>query len=422
MKDESTTVDPPTLRPETFGKYELLERLGSGGMADVWRARVVGQSGFQRTVVLKRILPHLVSDEKARLLFEREARVVSRLSHAHIVQVFEFGDVMGEYYLAMELVDGQDIASMIRAGVLTPAAAAYVLRDVCRALAYAYGVRGDDGIALRILHRDVSPSNIMVGYDGAVRLLDFGIAKALSDPRDKRTMKGTIRGKFGYMAPEIIEGLDPDQRADVFSVGVVLHEMLTGRRLFRGTTDLETLAQVRRGQIPFPSSINADVPRALDEICMRALSRDRGQRFSGGNELAELLDDVARELRFGPTQMAVLVARVRPAEQPLGFSSNTLTGNTSDLHPPSERATDRMSTKEIARLAARSQAQPVLHADPGPSQRVGSSPALPPKQRAGAMSYVLAGVLCGALIVAAVFLGRMVGEAHHSAATPSSEK
>ena len=420
MNDESTTVDPPTLRPEAFGKYELLERLGRGGMADVWRARVVGQSGFQHTVVVKRILPHLVSDEKARLLFEREARVVSRLSHAHIVQVFEFGEVKGEYYLAMELVEGQDIASMIRAGVLTPAAAAYVLRDVCRALAYAYGVRADDGTPLRILHRDVSPSNIMVGYDGSVRLLDFGIAKALADPRDKRTMKGTIRGKFGYMAPEIIEGLDPDQRADVFSVGVVLHEMLSGRRLFHGTTDAETLAQVRRAEIPLPSALNPDVPRALDQICLRALSRDRGQRFSGGNELADLLDDVARELHFGPTQMAALVVRVRPAEAVLGFGDpgpSTLTGNTSDLHPAGEHPTERMSTEAIARLAARSQSG--VHADEAPSQKVTAERTVPVRQRASSLSYLVAGVLCGVLIVVAVVLGRMLGEAQHDAPSQS---
>src|SRR5688572_18442835 len=203
--------------PRSFGKYQLIDRLGRGGMADVWRARIDGPQGFARVLVLKRILPHLVEDERARQLFEREARVASRLSHANVVKVFEFGEVAGEYYLTMEYVEGRDLAALIRAGASSPGLAALALRDVCRGLAYAHALRDENGAPLRILHRDISPSNIMVGYDGVVRVLDFGIAKSLADPRDKRTVKGTIRGKFGYMAPEVIDGVEPDARADLFS-------------------------------------------------------------------------------------------------------------------------------------------------------------------------------------------------------------
>jgi len=304
---------PTSAAGETaFGKYELLDRLGRGGMADVWRARIAGPQGFQRTLVLKRILPHLITDAKARQLFEREARVVSRLSHAGIVQVYEFGEIQGEYYLAMEYVEGRDVSAIIRAGGASAPIAALVCRDVCRALGYAHALRDEDGKPLRILHRDVSPSNIIVSYDGSVKLLDFGIAKAFADPRDKRTVKGTIRGKFGYIAPEVIEGIDPDARADLFSVGVVLHETLSGKRLFRGASDLETLSLVRRSEIPRPSALNPHVPAALDEICMRALARQRDERYSSGDEMADALDEVVLELRFGPKQVAEVVERLFP--------------------------------------------------------------------------------------------------------------
>ena len=290
--------------PGNFGKYQLIDRLGRGGMADVWRARVAGPQGFARVLVLKRILPHLVEDKRARELFEREARVVSRLSHANIVQVYEFGEVDGEYYLAMEHVDGRDLAALIRAGGSSPALAAFAMREVCRALAHAHELRDEGGAPLRILHRDVSPSNVMLGYDGSVRLLDFGIAKAFADARDMRTVKGTIRGKFGYIAPEVLDGLEPDGRADLFSVGVVLHEALSGKRLFRGTSDIETLALVKRAEIPLPSTLNPAVSPALDAICMKALARDRDQRYASSEEMAHALDAVVHELRFGPAQLA----------------------------------------------------------------------------------------------------------------------
>jgi serine/threonine protein kinase len=209
----------------------------------------------------------------------------------------------------MEYVEGRDLAAIIRAGGASPGLAALVLRDVCRALAYAHALRGPDGTPLRILHRDISPSNIMVGYDGAVRLLDFGIAKAFADPRDKRTVKGTLRGKFGYIAPEVIDGKDPDLRADLFSVGVVLHETLCAKRLFRGNSDLETLALVKRAEVPPPSSMNPAVSPELDAICLRALERDREKRFRDGDQFAEALDHVVHELRYGPNQLTEALVR-----------------------------------------------------------------------------------------------------------------
>ncbi len=396
----------------TFGKYELLDRLGRGGMADVWRARVAGPQGFARILVLKRILPHLVEDPKARQLFEREARVISRLSHANIVKVFEFGEVDGEYYLAMEYVEGRDLQAVIRAGAGSSALAALVLRDVCRALAYAHGICDENGAPLRILHRDISPSNIMIGYDGAVRLLDFGIAKAFADPRDKRTVKGTIRGKFGYIAPEVIDGLEPDGRADLFSVGVVLHETLSGKRLFRGASDLETLALVKRAEIPLPSSLNPAVPPALEAICMRALARDRDERFAHGDEMAEALDDVVHELRFGPAQLTEVLAQVFPRAGDDGWllpedSGPRTIEEMPAVHPSlgtarsvaDERPTQPMSAQalgedgiESATTLKRPLAAPV--------------PPRSPRPAGGAAGYLLGGILAGAAVTGLVLFGR----------------
>jgi serine/threonine protein kinase len=441
-----TQVDEPL----PFGKYELINRLGRGGMADVWRARVAGPQGFERVLVLKRILPHLVEDEKARELFEREARVISRLSHANIVKVFEFGEIDGEYYLTMEYVEGRDLAAVIRAGGASPGLAALVIRDVCRALAYAHKLCDEKGTPLRILHRDISPSNIMIGYDGGVRLLDFGIAKALADPRDKRTAKGTIRGKFGYIAPEIIDGLEADGRADLFSVGVVLHETLVGKRLFRGGSDIETLALVKRAIIPTPLSLNPRVSPALDAATMRALERDREKRFADGDRMAEALDEVAHELRFGPTQLAEKMATLFPRgadlwppedsgprtvresnSEALGYG--TAQSVELDLD---ERVTTPMSTDAVARAARDAQTSAARRLNPSgreqaaaieqksgargdgrsplPAPRV-AEPIAPKARRAkerrkgSGVLYLAGGVLVGGAITALFLLARDFG-------------
>ncbi len=376
-----------------FGKYELLDRLGQGGMADVWRARVAGPQGFQRLVVLKRILPHLIEDKKARELFEREARVVSRLSHANIVQVFEFGEIDGEYYLTMEYVEGRDLSATIRAGACSVPLSAMVVRDVCRALAYAHELCDDDGQPLRILHRDVSPSNVMLGFDGSVRLLDFGIAKAFADARDKRTVKGTIRGKFGYIAPEIVNGLEPDARADLFSIGVVLHESLTGKRLFRGANDVETMALVKRAPIPLPSALNPSVPQQLDAVVMRALARERDERYPSGQVMADELDEIVLELRFGPKQLGETLRRYFPmaetprkAAQMMSVQSDSGPVTVPEHAPPS-----------LALILDRAEVAAAAGALPGTAVGKRVAVSAPPQRRAGLVLLVL-GVLLGVAI------------------------
>jgi hypothetical protein len=297
------------------GKYQLLNRLGQGGMAEVWKARLNGPGGFQRTVVIKRILPHLAADPNFVNMFMSEARLSARLSHGNIVQVFEFGEENGEHFLAMEFVHGRDLASLIREhrplGPLPPGLCAYVAREVCRALAYAHSLTDDDGRPLRLIHRDISPSNVMIGFDGAVKLLDFGIAKALSESGDG-TQTGTLKGKFGYMAPEQLEGQAFDHRADLFAVGVVLHELLAGKRLFKGGTDFQTIANVKSMKVEPPSTVNPAISGPLDAVCLKALERPRDGRFQTGQEFAAALDEIVHTDRWGPEATSTLMNELFP--------------------------------------------------------------------------------------------------------------
>jgi serine/threonine-protein kinase len=260
--------------PIRFGKYTLVERLGRGGMAEVWRATLAGPGGFARNLVLKRILPALAEDERFIDMFLKEARLLARLNHPNIVQVFELGEIDGRWCITMELVDGRDVSwllsELVARGPVPIGFAPLVVREVCRALAYAHALTDDNGVPLRIIHRDISPSNIMVDRHGGVKLLDFGVAKALAEATQARTQTGVIKGKLWYMAPERLDDGDFDHRADLFAAGCVLFEGLTGRRLLTADTPVKVFKQVLR--IQPPSRERPDVPLALDRVCMRALA------------------------------------------------------------------------------------------------------------------------------------------------------
>ncbi len=304
-----------------FGKYTLFERIGRGGMADVFKARVQGPAGFERIFVVKRILPHLSGDPAFTKMFIEEAKLSARLAHPNIVQVFELGSVEGEYFMSMEHVRGRDLAETMRTlwariGPPRPELVAYVGREMSRALAYAHDLTGDDGTPLGMIHRDVSPSNVMLSYEGAVKLLDFGIAKAFGGESKEEggTQRGTLKGKFAYMAPEQTQGNEFDRRIDIFAAGIVLHEVLTGRRLFKGDNDLHTIEKVRQCDVPPPSLQNPLCPPDLDAIVLRALSKNRDERFQTGSELADALDDVVHAARFQPSHLALLMRDLFPAD------------------------------------------------------------------------------------------------------------
>jgi serine/threonine protein kinase len=284
----------------------------------VWKAKILGPAGFQRTVVVKRILPHLAEDPHFVHMFVSEARLSARLSHANIVHVYELGDVDGEYFICMEYVRGRDLVSVMRAHLMRaippPGLGAFVVREICRALAYAHALTDDDGRPLRLIHRDVSPSNVMLAFDGSVKLLDFGIAKALSEASENKTQTGTLKGKFGYMSPEQVEGKEIDHRTDLFAAGIMLHEVLTGRRLFKGQTDIQTIAMVREANIQPPSVFNPQVPPELDRITMKALARSLDVRYQRCDEMAYDLDAAVHNLKWGAERVAGMLKELFPDE------------------------------------------------------------------------------------------------------------
>jgi serine/threonine protein kinase len=287
-------------------------------MAEVWKAKALGPHGYARKLVVKRVLPALLGDEECLRMFVEEARLSASLNHRNIVQVYEFGEVADEYYLAMEWLHGRDlntILSTLKDSGDEPSLglAAFVTREVCRALAYAHALTDEDGQPLRIIHRDVSPSNVMVGFDGSVKLLDFGIAKALASASENRTQAGVLKGKFGYMAPEQIDGDGSiDHRVDLFVVGINLWELLTLRRLFKGPNDVRTMALVREARVPAPSTLNPRVPPELDAICLRALARRRDDRFADCGQMEAALDEIVHAHKFGGDHTARMMRLLFP--------------------------------------------------------------------------------------------------------------
>lgn len=287
--------------PLLFGPYQVFERIGVGGMATVHRAKEHGIAGFERIVALKRLLPHLAEDASFVSSFVREAKFAAMLNHVNIVQLYELGRVGPHYFISMEYIEGCDVRGMLRqsrrGGRLLPLdVVVSLLMQTCDALQYAHTRRGDDGELLGLVHRDVSPSNLLVNEAGYVKVIDFGIAKATTE--QAKTRAGLLKGKFAYMAPEVIDGMEPDGRVDLFAVGVVAHELLTARPLFATKNDYETLQRVQNATVTPPSQDNPECPAELDAIVLKALSRDRTQRWQSAQELGDALANLASELNL----------------------------------------------------------------------------------------------------------------------------
>ena len=284
------------LKPR-FGGYLLTERLGQGGMAVVYKAKREGWSGFEKTVVVKAMLPALAQNKQFVDLFISEAKMTAQLSHPGIVQVHDFGVFQGTPYLVMEHLNGINLSQLMSTlgaeeKLMPVPLVLIVMTEMCHALGYAHDWRDSFGVRRQIIHSDVSPSNIMVCRDGSVKLLDFGVAKVI-DAFDY-DMSVTVKGKYPYMAPEQVNRLPIDRRVDVFASGIVLHELLTGRRLFAASTELETLKKVDAAKVPPPSKDNPAVTPELDAIVLKALSRDPADRYDSAEELASALESLGR--------------------------------------------------------------------------------------------------------------------------------
>ncbi len=294
-------------RGDRIGKYEILSQLSVGGMAELFLAFTAGPGGFRKYVVVKRILPDVRQNEQFVKMFLDEARISAGFNHPNIAQVFDLGEEDDGLYLAMEFISGQNLNQITRAcarrrAVLPIGFSVSVARDLCHALHYAHTFTDPLGRPFPVIHRDVAQKNVMVTYDGVVKLLDFGIAKARGSLG--RTSVGTVKGTTGYMSPEQVRGEELDGRSDVFGVGVVLHELVTGRRLFSADTELDEMKRILDAPIPRPDSIEPVVPRELADVIMRALARERADRFPSARELARALERASGGRIFDQEQRA----------------------------------------------------------------------------------------------------------------------
>jgi serine/threonine-protein kinase len=290
------------------GRYEVISHLATGGMAQIFLARQTGLGSFERHVVLKTIVRERASDQRFVMMFLDEAKLAATLNHQNVAQVYEVDQADGAYFMAMEYVHGENARAIlemtIRRGWTIPLELALmIVGGAAAGLHHAHERRGKGGQPLNIVHRDVSPANIMVGFDGSVKVLDFGIAKA--EERATKTLGGTIKGKYGYMSPEQCKGKQIDRRSDIFALGIVLYELTTLRRAFKGNDDFETMKLIVAGDYMRPSVAVPGYPRELDQIVQTALAADPAARFQTAQQLLEALDAFAVREKLTGTNTAL---------------------------------------------------------------------------------------------------------------------
>jgi TonB family protein len=298
-----------------FGQYVLLEKIATGGMAEVWKARMRGVEGFQKLVAIKKILPHLSDNQEFIEMFVDEAKLAAQLSHNNIIHIYDLGKIVSSYYIAMELIDGQDLKSILRRseerGQPIPVELAlFIGSKIASALDYAHRKRGFDDKELGLVHRDVSPQNVLISYEGDIKLCDFGIAKAAS--KASHTQAGALKGKLQYMSPEQAWGKKIDRRSDVFALATVMFEMLTGRKLFAGESELSILEQVREARVVRVSDFNDEASEEIDQIITKALQKDPDERYQSAGEMARDIDQILYSFRPTPASadLAIFMHRI----------------------------------------------------------------------------------------------------------------
>ncbi len=297
-------------RGERIGKYEVVTQLSVGGMAELFLGFTSGPGGFRKYVVIKRVLPDARDNAQFERMFLDEARITAAFNHPNIAQVFDLGREEDGLYLAMEFIAGQNLnqitgACLRRQEQLPLGFTLSVARDVCMALHYAHTYTAPSGAPSPVIHRDVAQKNIMVTYDGVVKLLDFGIAKAKDSL--ERTNVGTVKGTTGYMSPEQVRGDTLDGRSDLFSVGVMMHELITGARLFAGKNERDEMMKILEAPVPWPSHVAPHVPEEVSKVVMRALERSREKRFANGRDMARAIEAAAGKLLLDAHDRAALM-------------------------------------------------------------------------------------------------------------------
>ena len=382
-----------------FGKYILLNKISAGATAAVYRGKIRGEAGFERLVTIKRVLPQMAGDPDFVETFVREAKICARLTHGNICPIYELGKVGESLYMALEWVAGRDLGAITRrltqrGKPMPPLAAAFVASRLCDALDYAHGLKDSAGRPLGILHQDLSPANIMITYEGEVKLIDFGIARASG--RAQQTNVEALKQKIGYMSPELVLGTALDARSDVFGVGVVLYEMVTGKRLFAGSDDIATLKLVSSASVPPPSAMLDDTPDELEQIIMRALGRDPDSRWPSAGEMAHALMAciAAEDPTFGTRNIAEMMRELfkddMVAEQ---RRLNELTAASQDAELMERRRRFFASPQGAAAVAKAEAARRLASARPPapvasrpPPAPVASRPPPPPPARSAAQT------------------------------------
>jgi eukaryotic-like serine/threonine-protein kinase len=432
---EPATSAPP-LR---VGRYEVISHLATGGMAQIYLAKQTGLGSFERHVVLKTIVRERASDQRFVTMFLDEAKLAATLNHQNVAQVYEVDQADGAYFMAMEYVHGENaraiLETTIRRGWTIPLELALmIISGAAAGLHHAHERRGKNGQPLNIVHRDVSPANIMVGYDGSVKVLDFGIAKA--EERATKTVGGTIKGKYGYMSPEQCKGKPIDRRSDIFALGIVLYELTTLRRAFKGNDDFETMKRIVEGDLMLPSAAVPGYPRELESIVLTAMANDAESRFQTAQELIEAIDAFAvrEKLTGSNTGMSRYMAQLFGSKKEPWVARG---GDSTDVvdPPPGEESSPDLEDAQTIVAGPRSAAMRVAAAlggadarPPTPAAVAGSDPEgwgsdatyVPPPRRSAQRSAVImpenpAGALSGSPPAP---LRRMTPPASRSAVMP----
>ena len=429
-----SALDPHTGANDaaTFGKYRLIASLGHGGMADVFLAVAQGPVGFNKLQVIKRLRPNLAEEPEFLAMFLDEARLAARLNHPNIVQTNEVGEVAGQYFIAMEYLDGQPLHRIIhrgsKNGALTRSMGLKILADTLGGLQSAHELTDYDGSPLRVVHRDASPHNVFVTYEGQTKVVDFGIAKAATRSADTRT--GVLKGKIGYMAPEQARCEQVDRRADVFSIGVILWELLATNRMWKGMSDVEILDQLMHNRIPDITSVRGDLSPELVHIVRRALAPNAAERYSTAAEFRhDLTDEIAREgardprqSRVGDEEIGILVSNLFQdkrtqlkailEKQLSGLKTGQFEGvRITDL-PASSLSLPRITTTSVSDPTPSATLNPVA-----PQSTTGMLPVIvPPAQPSRKVPFIIAGAAAAAVLVGVLVLG-----GRNNSPTPAAE-
>ncbi len=345
---EARQIFKPVSAGQEFGQYTLLKKIALGGMAEVWKARMKGVEGFQKTVAIKKILHHLTDNDSFVNMFIDEAKLAAQLSHPNITHIYDLGKLNEDYYIAMEFVEGRNLRAVLTAAsnASTRMPVGVVLLVAARlasALDYAHRKRDFDGQQLGLVHRDVSPQNVLLSYEGDIKLCDFGIVKAVS--RTQHTQLGALKGKLQYMSPEQARGQSVDARSDLFSLGSLIFEMLVGRRLFPGDNELSVLEAVRECNLPAPVDIDPTIPASVDELVRQALRKDPDDRFQTASEMQQRIESILYSLDPTPSQAdlaafmhQVLTSAPRPAAKPKLEATSAPTPTAPPASPPATLA------------------------------------------------------------------------------------